>query len=118
MPDDELQPNAPPRPRRKGIYALPNMITLAALFGGFYAIVMAMHGQFVAAATGIFAAMVLDSLDGRVARWRQQESHRHTQAAGRDHVFADYRLRVAAVVRDYGMHDRAQAPLDSRAVHG
>ena len=53
-----------------------------------------------------------------VARWRQQESHRHTQVAGRDHVFADYRLRVAAVVRDYGMHDRAQAPLDSRAVHG
>lgn len=52
-----------------------------------------------------------------VARWRQQESHRSTQAAGRNHVFADYRLRVAAVVRDYGMHDRAQAPADSRAVH-
>ena len=53
-----------------------------------------------------------------VARWRQQEAHRSTQAAGRDHVFADYRLRVAEVVRDYGMHDRAQAPADSRAVHG
>jgi heme-degrading monooxygenase HmoA len=53
-----------------------------------------------------------------VARWRQQEAHRSTQAAGRDHVFADYRLRVAAVVRDYGLHDRAQAPADSRAVHG
>ncbi|PTT19588.1 antibiotic biosynthesis monooxygenase [Acidovorax sp. HMWF029] len=53
-----------------------------------------------------------------VARWRQQEAHRSTQAAGRDHVFADYRLRVAAVVRDYGMDDRAQAPADSRAVHG
>jgi len=53
-----------------------------------------------------------------VARWRQQEAHRRTQAAGRDHVFADYRLRVAAVVRDYGMNDRAQAPDDSRAVHG
>ncbi|MBU0890334.1 MAG: antibiotic biosynthesis monooxygenase [Gammaproteobacteria bacterium] len=52
-----------------------------------------------------------------VARWRQQESHRSTQAAGRDHVFADYRLRVAAVVRDYGMRDRAQAPADSRVVH-
>lgn len=52
-----------------------------------------------------------------VARWRQQDAHRSTQAAGRDHVFADYRLRVAAVVRDYGMHDRAQAPADSRAVH-
>lgn len=53
-----------------------------------------------------------------VARWRQQEAHRSTQAAGRDHVFADYRLRVAAVVRDYGLHDRAQAPADSRAAHG
>lgn len=53
-----------------------------------------------------------------VACWRQQEAHRSTQAAGRDHVFADYRLRVAAVVRDYGMNDRAQAPADSRALHG
>lgn len=53
-----------------------------------------------------------------VARCRQQEAHRSTQAAGRDHVFADYRLRVAAVVRDYGMNDRAEAPGDSRAVHG
>lgn len=53
-----------------------------------------------------------------VARWRQQEAHRSTQASGRDHVFADYRLRVAAVVRDYGMNNRAQAPADSRALHG
>ena len=52
------------------------------------------------------------------ARWRQQEAHRSTQVAGRDHVFADYRLRVAAVVRDYGMTDRAQSPDDSRTVHG
>ena len=80
MPESEFSSappagNAPPPRRRKGIYVLPNMITLAALFGGFYAIVMAMHGQFVAAATGIFAAMVLDSLDGRVARMT------HTQSA-------------------------------------
>ncbi|MBN8557882.1 MAG: CDP-diacylglycerol--serine O-phosphatidyltransferase [Proteobacteria bacterium] len=80
MPENEFSSappagNAPPQRRRKGIYVLPNMITLAALFGGFYAIVMAMHGQFVAAATGIFAAMVLDSLDGRVARMT------HTQSA-------------------------------------
>lgn len=53
-----------------------------------------------------------------VARWRQVEAHRATQQAGRDHIFADYRLRVAAVVRGYGMHDRAQAPADSRGVHG
>jgi len=53
-----------------------------------------------------------------VARWRQMEAHRTTQQAGRDRIFANYRLRVAAVVRDYGMHDREQAPADSRGVHG
>lgn len=56
------------RRRRKGIYILPNLFTLAALFGGFYAIVMAMNARFDMAAIGIFCAMVLDSLDGRVAR--------------------------------------------------
>ena len=55
------------RKRRKGIYILPNLFTLAALFGGFYAVVMAMDGRFDQAAIGIFCAMVLDSLDGRVA---------------------------------------------------
>jgi CDP-diacylglycerol---serine O-phosphatidyltransferase len=63
-----------PRPRRKGIYILPNLFTLAALFGGFYAIVMAMNGRFEQAAIGIFCAMVLDSLDGRVARMTNTQS--------------------------------------------
>jgi CDP-diacylglycerol--serine O-phosphatidyltransferase len=62
------------RPRRKGIYILPNLFTLAALFGGFYAIVMAMNGRFENAAIGIFAAAVLDSLDGRVARMTNTQS--------------------------------------------
>jgi len=53
-----------------------------------------------------------------VARWRQAEAHRATQQAGRARIFDGYRLRVAAVVRDYGIHDRAQAPADSRALHG
>ena len=53
-----------------------------------------------------------------VARWRNVESHRAAQRAGRGEVFDDYRLRVAAVVRDYGMRDRAEAPADSRRVHG
>lgn len=53
-----------------------------------------------------------------VARWRNHERHRATQAAGRAGIFADYRLRVAAVLRDYGMSERReQAPLDSRSVH-
>jgi len=64
----------PPRPRRKGIYILPNLFTLAALFGGFYAIVMAMNQRFENAAIGIFCAMVLDSLDGRVARMTNTQS--------------------------------------------
>jgi CDP-diacylglycerol--serine O-phosphatidyltransferase len=66
--------DAPVRPRRKGIYILPNLFTLAALFGGFYAVVMAMNGQFQLAAYGIFIAAVLDSLDGRVARMTNTQS--------------------------------------------
>jgi len=62
------------RRRRKGIYVLPNAITLAALFAGFYAIVMAMKGRFDVAAIGIFVAAVLDSLDGRVARMTNSQS--------------------------------------------
>ena len=65
---------APLRPRRKGIYVLPNAITLAALFAGFYAIVMAMNGRFEQACIGIFCAAVLDSLDGRVARMTNSQS--------------------------------------------
>jgi len=64
----------PVRPRRKGVYVLPNLFTLAALFGGFYAIVMAMNDRFEQAAIGIFCAMVLDSLDGRVARMTNTQS--------------------------------------------
>jgi CDP-diacylglycerol---serine O-phosphatidyltransferase len=67
-------PLQPAKPRRKGIYALPTLFTLAALFGGFYAIVMAMDGRFQSAAIGVFCAMVLDSLDGRVARMTNTQS--------------------------------------------
>jgi CDP-diacylglycerol--serine O-phosphatidyltransferase len=62
------------RPRRKGIYILPNAITLAALFCGFYGIVIAMSGRFEAACIAIFCAAVLDSLDGRVARMTHSQS--------------------------------------------
>jgi CDP-diacylglycerol---serine O-phosphatidyltransferase len=67
-------PLQPLKPRRKGIYILPNLFTLAALFGGFYSIVMAMDGRFHEAAIGVFCAMVLDSLDGRVARMTNTQS--------------------------------------------
>ena len=52
-----------------------------------------------------------------VKRWRTLESHRAAQARGRGGIFAEYRLRVAGVVRDYGMAEREQAPKDSRKVH-
>ena len=85
MSDDALPPEAPgdtiepgqelhPRPRRRGIYILPNLFTLAALFSGFYAVVMAMNGRFDLAGIGIFSAAVLDSLDGRVARMTNTQS--------------------------------------------
>ncbi len=45
-----------------------------------------------------------------VGRWRRHQQHREAQLAGRDGIFRDYRLRVAAVVRDYGLYDRAEAP--------
>jgi CDP-diacylglycerol--serine O-phosphatidyltransferase len=54
--------------RRRGIYLLPNLLTTCCLFGGFYAIVAAIDGNFGRAATAIFAAMIFDGLDGRVAR--------------------------------------------------
>jgi heme-degrading monooxygenase HmoA len=50
-----------------------------------------------------------------VRRWRCHESHRGAQQEGRDAVFADYRLRVATIVRDYGLRERTEAPADSRA---
>jgi heme-degrading monooxygenase HmoA len=52
-----------------------------------------------------------------VKQWRNLEAHRRTQAFGRETAFEDYRLRVAGVLRDYGMNERAQAPGDSRERH-
>jgi len=56
--------------------------------------------------------------EGAVAEWRALEAHRNAQAAGRAVIFKNYRLRVAGVIRDYGMGNRDQAPIDSRNVHG
>ncbi|MHB1085468.1 MAG: CDP-diacylglycerol--serine O-phosphatidyltransferase [Thiobacillus sp.] len=64
-----------PRMRDRGIYLLPNLLTTGALFAGFYAVVQAMSGRFEYSAVAIFIAMVLDGLDGRVARMT------HTQSA-------------------------------------
>ena len=56
--------------------------------------------------------------EAAVRQWRNLPPHRSAQAAGREAIFADYRLRVAAVVRDYGMSDREQVPEDSRSSAG
>ena len=53
-----------------------------------------------------------------VREWRNVEEHRRIQATGRESIFGDYRLRVAEVIRDYGMRDRGEAPEDSRQAHG
>ena len=53
----------------------------------------------------------------RSRQWRNGSEHRAAQQAGRDGIFADYRLRIASVVRDYGMTERDEAPADSRAFH-
>ena len=55
--------------------------------------------------------------EAAIGRWRNLSAHRGAQAKGRGGVFDDYRLRVASVIRDYGMFDRAQAPSDSRKAH-
>jgi CDP-diacylglycerol--serine O-phosphatidyltransferase len=66
--------DAPLTARRRGIYLLPNLFTMAALFAGFFAIVQAMNQRFELAAIAIFAAMVLDGMDGRVARLTNTQS--------------------------------------------
>jgi heme-degrading monooxygenase HmoA len=56
--------------------------------------------------------------EAAIEAWRNLEPHRTAQAQGRAGIFRDYRLRIAGVLRDYGLHDRAQAPRDSRERHG
>lgn len=56
--------------------------------------------------------------EAALENWRNLERHRKAQAEGRASLFDDYRLRIAGVLRDYGMSDRAQAPADSQARHG
>jgi len=74
MEEGTEQTNGGARPRRRGIYLLPNLFTTAALFAGFYGIIAAMKGHFEAASVAVFVAMVLDGLDGRVARLTNTQS--------------------------------------------
>src|SRR5438445_4874941 len=76
----DLEPAPPPGKaplgglRRRGIYLLPNLFTTGVLFCGFFAIVQAMNGRFEIGCIAIFVAMVLDGMDGRVARWTNTQS--------------------------------------------
>lgn len=72
MTDPENRPTLPLR--KKGVYLLPNAVTTASLFAAFYAVVQAMNGDFERAAISIFISMVLDGMDGRVARWTHTQS--------------------------------------------
>ncbi len=74
MEGPETAPISHEKHRRKGIYILPSLFTTASLFAGFYAIVQAMNGSFEQAALAVFIAMILDALDGRVARLTHTES--------------------------------------------
>ena len=56
--------------------------------------------------------------EGAVEAWRNLEPHRRAQTVGRHEIFQDYRLRIAQVIRDYGLTERAQAPEDSQVCHG
>jgi heme-degrading monooxygenase HmoA len=69
------------------------------------------------ATPGKFVSLSFWRDEEAVCRWRNVERHRHAQARGRAGIFADYRLRVASVIRDYGMREREQAPADSRERH-
>jgi CDP-diacylglycerol--serine O-phosphatidyltransferase len=64
----------PARPRKRGVYLLPNLFTTAVMFSGFYAVVAATDGNFDRAGIAIFIAMVCDGLDGRIARWTNTQS--------------------------------------------
>lgn len=72
--DVELENTDEAAKRGRGVYWLPNLLTTGTLFGGFYAIIAAIDGNYARAGIGVFAAMVFDGLDGRVARWTRTQS--------------------------------------------
>ena len=69
-------------------------------------------------AKGKFLSLQFWKDEESVRKWRNVQLHRKAQAAGRAGIFREYRLRIAGVLRDYAMNERAQAPKDSVAVHG
>ncbi len=70
------------------------------------------------ASPGRFLSLSFWEDEAAVAAWRAGREHRSAQQRGRTGIFRDYRLRVAQVIRDYGLNEREEAPPDSRDVHG
>ena len=105
-----------PHPERKGAYldAAERLRPLLAQVDGFVSI-----ERFESLTNpGKILSLSIWRDEAAVRKWREVEQHRRTQEAGRKAIFANYRLRVAEVLRDYGMNERDQGPADSKAVHG
>lgn len=88
--------------QRRGVYLLPNLVTTGALFGGFFAIISAMEGNFAYAALAIFAAQILDGFDGRVARMTNTESQFGTEYDSLSDMVS-FGLAPAVVVFSWGL---------------
>lgn len=88
---------------RRGIYLLPNMITTAGLFAGFYAIVASINGRFEAAAVAIFIAMIMDGIDGRVARLTNTQSEFGVQYDSLSDMIC-FGLAPALVIYEWSLH--------------
>lgn len=104
-----------PHPERKGAYldAAERLRPLLAQVDGFVSI-----ERFESLTNpGKILSLSIWRDEEAVRRWRNLEEHRRAQGAGRGSIFADYRLRVAHVIRDYGLNERAEAPEDSRRAH-
>lgn len=102
----EENPETPPRKRPRGIYLLPNLFTTAALFAGFYAIVAATGDRFEAAAIAIFIAMVMDGVDGRVARLTNTQSDFGVQYDSLSDMVS-FGLAPALVMYEWSLHSMA-----------
>jgi CDP-diacylglycerol--serine O-phosphatidyltransferase len=97
-------PHRDPELRHRGIYLLPNAFTTAALFAGFYAVVQAMNARFEMAAIAIFVAMVLDGMDGRVARLTNTTSAFGEQYDSLSDM-TSFGVAPALVVYEWMLHD-------------